>query len=144
MPVKERTFTNIKAQTMKHLIIIFLSFFSFSIYAQDGAKIEFKETTIDYGEAIVGKDNGIRKFEFKNTGDAPLVISKVYSTCGCTIPKKPEQPVLPGETGFIEVKYDVSKKRKGPIRKTITVHTNAVNEEGGMLSLKIKGKVIVE
>ncbi|NQY05513.1 MAG: DUF1573 domain-containing protein [Flavobacteriaceae bacterium] len=128
---------------MKHLLVVLFSFLCLSAYAQDGAQIEFKETTIDYGNAVVGEDDGIRHFEFKNTGNAPLLITKVYSTCGCTVPKKPEGPIAPGETGVIEVKYDVSKKRKGPIRKTITVNSNAVNVEEGLVSLKIKGKVIV-
>lgn len=127
---------------MKHLLILIISFITFSAIAQEGAKIEFKETTIDYGEAVIGKDNGIRTFEFKNTGTAPLIINKVYSTCGCTVPKKPEAPIMPGETGVIEVKYDVSAKRKGPIRKTITVYTNATNIEQGIISLKIKGTVV--
>ena len=81
--------------------------------------------------------DGVRVFEFTNTGDAPLIISKVSSTCGCTIPKKPEGPVLPGQTGKIEVKYDT--KRVMPIRKTITVISNA---ETPTVALKIKGKVV--
>ena len=127
---------------MKHLIVLIVGLITFSSMAQQGAMIEFKETTIDYGEAKIGKDDGIRNFEFKNTGDAPLLITKVYSTCGCTIPKKPEKPIMPGASGIIEVKYDVSAKRKGPIRKTITVYTNATNIEQGIISLKIKGTVI--
>ena len=100
------------------------------------AKIEFKEDTIDYGEVAKGSD-GVRVFEFKNTGNIPLVISNVASSCGCTIPKKPEGPIQPGETGIIEVKYDTN--RVGPIRKTITVTSNAVTPN---VALKIKGKVL--
>ncbi len=100
------------------------------------AKIEFKEDTIDYGEIAKGSD-GVRVFEFKNTGNVPLVISNVASSCGCTIPKKPEKPIQPGETGVIEVKYDTN--RVGPIRKTITVTSNAVTPN---IALKIKGKVM--
>ena len=100
------------------------------------AKIEFKEDTIDYGEIAKGSD-GVRVFEFKNTGNVPLVISNVASSCGCTIPKKPEGPIQPGETGVIQVKYDTN--RVGPIRKTITVTSNAVTPN---IALKIKGKVM--
>ena len=100
------------------------------------AKIEFKETTIDYGTIEKGA-NGLRTFEFTNTGDAPLIISKVSSSCGCTVPKKPEKPIMPGETGEIEVKYDTN--RVMPIRKTITVLSNA---DTPTVSLKIKGNVI--
>ena len=67
----------------------------------------------------------------------PLEITKVYSSCGCTIPKKPEAPIAPGESGEIQVKYDTN--RVGPIRKTITVNSNA--RDTPVVSLKIKGTV---
>jgi len=123
---------------MKHLItILFIGLFSFSVGAQEKmAKIEFKETTIDYGTIEKGA-NGIRTFEFTNTGDAPLIISKVTSSCGCTVPKKPDGPIMPGTTGEIQVKYDTN--RVMPIRKTITVISNA---ETPTVALKIKGEVI--
>lgn len=107
--------------------------------AQNGAKIEFKSDTIDYGTVSKGDDNGVRIFEFTNTGDAPLIIKDVKSTCGCTVPTKPKDPIQPGKTGTIEVKYNM---QPGPIRKTITVESNAVNYPGGIVPLKIKGTVI--
>lgn len=106
--------------------------------AQNTPKIDFKSETIDYGEIKKGSD-GVRVFEFTNTGNAPLVIENVTSSCGCTIPKKPEDPIMPGETGEIEVKYDT--KRVGPIRKTVTVYSNA---EESTKALKIKGRVLDE
>ncbi|MCF7567212.1 DUF1573 domain-containing protein [Sabulilitoribacter arenilitoris] len=123
---------------MKQLItILFIGLISYSVNAQDKmAKIEFKSETIDYGTIEKGSD-GVRIFEFTNTGNAPLIISKVSSTCGCTIPKKPNEPILPGQTGEIEVKYDT--KRVMPIRKTITVISNA---ETPTVALKIKGVVV--
>ena len=112
-------------------------------FAQIGAKIEFlnKDNTIDYGTVTKETDSGIRTFIFKNTGDAPLIITNVQSTCGCTVPSKPTEPILPGKIGKIEVKYNMNL---GPIRKTITVESNAVNVEGGKIALKIKGEVIVK
>ncbi|AEH01281.1 DUF1573 domain-containing protein [Lacinutrix sp. 5H-3-7-4] len=123
---------------MKNLIVVmFVGLMTFSVNAQEKvAKIEFKETTIDYGTIEKGA-NGIRTFEFTNTGDAPLIISKASSTCGCTVPKKPKDPIMPGKTGEIEVKYDT--KRVMPIRKTITVLSNA---DTPSVALKIKGEVI--
>ncbi len=123
---------------MKKLIaILLISIVSFGSFAQDKlAKIEFKETTIDYGTIEKGAD-GVRTFEFTNTGDAPLIISKVNSSCGCTVPKKPDGAIMPGEMGEIQVKYDT--KRVMPIRKTITVLSNA---ETPTVALKIKGNVI--
>lgn len=120
---------------MKQLItILFIGLIGFTLSAQ--AKIEFKTDTIDYGTIEKGS-NGVRVFEFTNTGNEPLIISKVNSSCGCTIPKKPEAPILPGDTGEIEVKYDTN--RVNPIRKTITVISNA---ETPTVALKIKGEVI--
>ncbi|MFG6686390.1 DUF1573 domain-containing protein [Mariniflexile sp. HNIBRBA6329] len=123
---------------MKKLItILFIGLASLAINAQDKvAKIEFKTDTVDYGTIEKGS-NGVRVFEFTNTGNAPLIISNVTSSCGCTIPKKPEGPILPGKTGEIEVKYDTN--RVNPIRKTITVISNA---ETPTVALKIKGEVI--
>ncbi len=120
----------------KIVLVLFVGLLGFSLQAQEKkAKIEFKTETVDYGEIAKGS-NGVRVFEFTNTGDAPLIISKVSSSCGCTIPKKPEDPILPGKVGKIEVKYDTN--RVGPIRKAITVISNA---DTPTKVLKIKGEV---
>ena len=121
----------------KIFVIVFISIFSLGMYAQDKvAKIEFETETIDYGTIEKGSD-GLRVFKFKNTGDAPLIVSAVKSSCGCTVPKKPTAPILPGDSGEIEVKYDTN--RVNPIRKTITVTSNA---DTPTVALKIKGTVI--
>lgn len=120
----------------KIVLLLVVGLMALSVKAQDKtAKIEFKTETVDYGEIAKGSD-GVRVFEFTNTGEAPLVISDVKSSCGCTIPKKPDAPILPGETGEIQVKYDT--KRVGPIRKAITVTSNA---DTPTKVLKIKGTV---
>ncbi len=120
----------------KIVLVLFVGLLGFTMTAQDAAaKIEFKTETVDYGEIAKGSD-GVRVFEFTNTGDAPLIISKVSSSCGCTIPKKPEEPILPGKTGEIQVKYDTN--RVGPIRKAITVISNA---DTPTKVLKIKGEI---
>ena len=126
---------------MKRLLFILVLIVSgFSAKAQTGAKIEFKEETINYGNVFKGEDSGKRVFEFKNTGDMPLIIKDVKSSCGCTVPTKPNEPILPGKTGVIEVQYNMNP---GPISKTITVESNAVNKENGMVALRIKGTVMV-
>lgn len=109
---------------MKKLLFLLAVFFVHNtVFAQEKiAKITFKSETIDYGTIEVNSD-GIRIFEFTNTGEAPLVITEVNSSCGCTIPKKPEAPILPGKTGEIQVKYNTALV--GPIRKAITVKSNA-------------------
>lgn len=119
----------------KAILLLFVGLLALSVSAQETAKIEFKAETLNYGVIEKGSD-GVRVFEFTNTGSAPLIISKVSSSCGCTIPKKPEEPILPGESGEIQVKYDTN--RVGPIRKAITVISNA---DTPTKVLKIKGEV---
>ena len=120
----------------KIALVLFVGLIGFTLTAQEkAAKIEFKTETVDYGEVTQGSD-GVRVFEFTNTGEAPLIISRVSSSCGCTIPKKPEEPIMPGKTGEIQVKYDTN--RTGPIRKAITVISNA---QTPTKVLKIKGEV---
>jgi hypothetical protein len=121
----------------KILTLLSIAFLIVQIQAQQKSpKIEFESTVIDYGTIEKGAD-GIRVFKFTNTGNAPLIITKVKSSCGCTVPKKPEKPILPGDTGEIQVKYDTN--RVMPIRKTITVTSNA---DTPTVALKIKGNVI--
>jgi len=127
---------------MKKILSLFaVMMFGVSAMAQTGPKIEFKEETIDYGTVTKGDDSGLRVFEFKNIGDAPLIISDVKSSCGCTVPTKPQEPIMPGKTGKIEVQYNMNP---GPISKTITVQSNAVNKDSGIIPLRIKGNVIVK
>ena len=120
---------------MKKLIVVALiSLIGYTSSAQ--AKISFKNETVDYGKIVKGSD-GVRVFEFTDTGDAELVVTNVKSSCGCTVPKKPEGPIAPGASGSIEVKYDTN--RVGPIRKTVTVYSNA---DEPIKALKIKGEVL--
>ena len=122
---------------MKKIILSFLvASLSYIAVAQEVATITFDTLVIDYGTVNKG-DDGIRQFKFTNTGTADLKITQVRSSCGCTIPKKPEAPIAPGASDVIEVKYDT--QRVGPIRKTITVSSNATNP---MVALKIKGEVV--
>tara|TARA_A100001011_G_scaffold63459_1_gene63756 strand:+ start:1711 stop:2142 length:432 start_codon:yes stop_codon:yes gene_type:complete len=124
---------------MKNILALFIALFSLTLVHSQEKKpeISFEKTVIDYGTVNKG-DNGVREFVFRNSGNAPLIISNVKSTCGCTIPKKPEKPILPGESEKIQVKYDT--KRVGFIRKSITVTSNAASSPTTIL--KIKGQVV--
>ena len=121
-----------------HTFIIFL-FFSCISFAQesDDLKPAFKfiTETINYGKITLGA-NGVRVFEFTNIGKSPLIITRVQASCGCTVPKKPDQPIMPGEKGEIEVAYDT--KRPGGFSKAITIFSNAKNERK---MVKIKGYI---
>lgn len=128
---------------MKKIILIATLLINAVVFAQDGPKIEFKDkdNTIDYGKVTKEEDSGLRVFEFTNTGNQPLLIKDVKSSCGCTVPSFSKEPIMPGKTGKIEVKYNMNP---GPIRKTITVESNAVNVDEGRVALKIKGEVIIK
>lgn len=120
---------------MKKIILVAaIALISFATNAQ--AKIQFKTDTIDYGQVEKGSD-GLRIFEFINTGTEPLIIQDVKSSCGCTVPEKPKDPIAPGASSVIKVKYDT--KRVGKIRKTVTVYSNASEP---IKALKIKGEVM--
>jgi hypothetical protein len=118
----------------KIVMLFFVGLIGFATQAQV-AKITFEQTTIDYGEVEKGAD-GVRVFKLTNTGDAPLVIEDIKSTCGCTIPKKPTGPIMPGASDTIEVKYDTN--RVGPIRRSISVYSNA---DEPIVTLNIRGTV---
>ncbi|WP_269235173.1 DUF1573 domain-containing protein [Flavobacterium flavigenum] len=126
---------------MKNVIkFIVIVLFSVAGYSQSGPKIEFSapDNTIDYGK-ISKSDNAVRSFEFTNTGNAPLLIIDAQSTLSSIIVTKPSGAIQPGKKGKIDVKYNMAT---GPIRKTITVETNAVNYPDGRVALKIKGEVL--
>ena len=124
---------------MKKAILFILLIYAPQVLSAQasGPMISFDTNTIDYGEITKGS-NGVRTFTFENTGDAPLEIQGVRSSCGCTIPKKPEAPIAPGEKGEITVRYDTN--RVGVFRKTITVNTNV--SSNSIIALKIKGNVL--
>jgi hypothetical protein len=99
------------------------------------AIIDFESEVIDYG-SIVQNSNGLKVFSFTNKGNAPLLITDVKTSCGCTVPTYSKEAILPGEVGQIKVKYDT--KRLGSFSKTITVISNA---KQARKTLKIKGSV---
>ena len=99
-----------------------------AVMAQDGAKIDFAKEVHDYGA------NGQCTFEFKNTGNAPLIISNAKGSCGCTVPTWPKEPIAPGAKASITVKYDT--KRAGAINKSVTITSNAVNEPTKVINIK--------
>ncbi len=96
----------------------------------------FKSEIIDYG-TIAQNADGKRAFVFKNTGNAPIIISKVKGSCGCTVATKPNQPIMPGETAEIGVKY--ATNRVGAFSKSITIFSNASE---ATKVIRIKGKVL--
>lgn len=94
-------------------------------------------TEWNYGFILKGS-SGYRYFKFINKGDAPLVIEGAKPSCGCTVPSYPKEPIMPGATGYIKVKYDTN--RVGNFSKYITITTNAIPDD--TIRLKIIGKVV--
>lgn len=116
--------------------LLFLSNVSFAQEIENEQPIfKFDTEIINYGKIAMGTD-GKRVFEFTNTGKSPLIITRVQASCGCTVPKKPENPIMPGEKGKIEVSYDT--KRPGGFSKAITIFSNAKTSRK---IIKIKGYV---
>ena len=123
---------------LKILSIITFLIFSFSFCQEKKAEIKFDQKIIDYG-AVEYNSDGKRIFKFTNVGEAPLIFNRISSSCGCTVPKRPEKPVEPGQSGEIEVEYDT--KRVGVFIKAITINSNAINSN---IVLRIKGEVLEE
>ena len=96
--------------------------------------ITFTSLVHDYGN-IYKNDNGVSFFEFKNTGKADLQLTNVTSSCGCTVPSWPREPIPAGGTASIKVSYDT--KRVGGINKSINVDSNT----GQRVTLTIRGNV---
>jgi hypothetical protein len=109
---------------------------SFVRFVNPAAMIEWKETSIDMGDIPFDKPVTV-EFVFKNPGMLPLIISDVKSSCGCTVPDFPKQPIISGAEGKIKVTYDA--KTEGYFSKTITVYSNT---DGGLTQLFIKGVVV--
>ena len=100
-----------------------------------GPAMTLETTEIDYG-VIEQNSEPLRVFKFTNTGNEPLQITHAKGSCGCTVPKWPKEPIFPGETSQIEVRYDT--KRIGKFFKRVTLTTN---ESVGKRVLQIKGEV---
>ena len=128
---------------MKNIVLLFVAFLSLGLmfvpgleggqYAhaeeriveEAGAKIEFKEDI--HGDAST-------EFKFTNIGTEPLIISRAKGSCGCLVPSWPREPIQPGQTGIIKVKYD--SKRIGPINKSVTIVSNASNHPTKVIRIK--------
>ena len=123
------------------IIALLCSVFSFAQNLDDVKKVgilSFDTEVIDYG-TITQNANGERSFTFKNTGEAPILISKVKTSCGCTVPTYPKAPIMPGETASIGIKY--ATNRLGKFTKSINILSNANETQKKLI---IKGNVIAE
>ena len=126
------------------LVLVFAFVFGANLNAQKvekatnatQAEITFEKLEHDYGEVPQG-GNGVTEFKYTKTGKVPLILSKVRSSCGCTVPSWSKEPLMPGQSASITVKYNTNNV--GVINKNVTVESNASNNR---VILKIKGKVV--
>ena len=109
-----------------------------SAFAQNKAKIEAPETEYNFGTIKESDGNVQHIFRIDNKGTAPLVITRVMSSCGCTTPKFSKDPIAPGKSGQITVVYNPTG-RVYPFVKTVSVYSNG---KEGPLVLTIKGEVV--
>lgn len=120
------------------MLAISLSGFSQNETKVDGPKIEFDKETHDYGTIYINGD-GNCVFTFTNAGNEPLLLTNVRAGCGCTVPQWPREPVLPGESAEIKVRY-TTLNRPHKINKSIVVTSNSI--EKNTIVLRIKGEVV--
>lgn len=125
-------------KTIFTLLFLLTSLMGFS-QLEKGPKIQFNKETHDYGTIKYNADPNCT-FEFKNTGNQPLLITEARGSCGCTVPEWPKEPIAPGATGTLKVTYDT--KRVGSFQKSVTITSNAVDSP--IKVVNIKGEVLPE
>ncbi|MFW5757514.1 MAG: DUF1573 domain-containing protein [Bacteroidota bacterium] len=105
--------------------------------AETTPEISFEKNVHDFGKIISG-ERVAYGFKFSNTGNAPLLITGVRSGCGCTVGDYPEEPLLPGESGRIDVIFN-SSGRTGAQSENVRVLTNATDRP---INLRITAEAI--
>ncbi|WP_194777356.1 DUF1573 domain-containing protein [Pararhodonellum marinum] len=109
-------------------LLLFIGLMAATVHAQiasnnNGPVIDFNETSVDFGDITQG-DKVEHTFVLKNTGSAPLVISNVAATCGCTVPKWPKEPIAPGSSAEIKVTFN-SAGKMGKQNSVVRIYSNA-------------------
>jgi hypothetical protein len=125
-----------KALLSLAFVVGLISFASAQTQVVSGPAITVDKEVHDYGTIPFG-GNGQCEFKVTNTGTEPLILSKCKGSCGCTVPTCEPNPIMPGQSSNISVKYDT--KRAGVINKSVTITSNAVNEPTKVV--RIKGTV---
>jgi len=128
---------------MKQFVLALLTLvcLSFVGYAQEerteGALMTFENKDHEFGSIFQGVKTE-NTFVFKNTGTKPLIISGAQGSCGCTVPRWPKEPIMPGEQGEVYVSFN-SEGKYGTQDKTVTINSNATNSP---IVLHMKGNVV--
>ena len=121
-------------KNIKIILSLFIAVLTLNMFAQDGKQednkkypeITFSKKVHDFGDLKEG-DVVETTFSFKNTGDAPLIMTKIKASCGCTIPSNwKKTPIMPGETSSFTVKFN-SKNKPNRQSKKIRITSNTKN-----------------
>ncbi len=118
---------------MKYLFGVLFFILCFSLSAQ---KMELSEEVVDFGTIQKGKDVKA-VLTVKNVGNAPLILTKVKPSCGCTAPSWPNDPIMPGKSGEISLVYNDTKV--GIINKVVEIYSNDPNASRKVV--RIKGEI---
>ncbi len=119
------------------LVLMFSVLLTGLAFAQSSPNAEFNKKAHDFGTVKEEIGAITTQFEFTNTGNSPLIIQRVSASCGCTTPSYTKEPILPGKSGKIDVKYS-TVARPGNFRKNVTVYTNVPDS---VYVLTISGRV---
>ena len=103
----------------------------------DSTQVQMIDSVHNFGKVTDG-EKVVFSYRFKNVGNKPLIVSSASATCGCTIPERPEEPLQPGETGYLKVVFN-SQGRVGPVHKEVHVVSNAMP---AFPTLQLIGEVI--
>ncbi len=121
---------------MKKIVFLLLVVIPFMVFGQK-SQIKFEASSHSFGTISETGGKAVHDFLFKNTGDAPLIITNVRAGCGCTTPEWSREPIAPGATGNIKVSFDPTG-RPGAFIKSVTVNTNG---NPSVVTLTIRGNV---
>lgn len=110
------------------------------LYAQEprGADIEFTTNVVELGELSRSDDKSYVRLSFLNTGDVPLVVTEVRTSCSCTTIKHDRKPIAPGEQGVLNITVDPSKAPVGNFYRVLQVYSTAIS---GVKNITLKAEI---
>lgn len=129
---------------MRRIVLLILAVVGIAhkayLYANEpkGADIEFVEKIVDLGTLAQDDDKQHVRLSFRNSGDVPLVITEVRTSCSCTTIKYDRKPVQPGESGVLNITVDPKKAPKGNFYRVLQVHSTA---HSGVQNITLKAEI---
>ncbi|MDR1981026.1 MAG: DUF1573 domain-containing protein [Tannerellaceae bacterium] len=125
---------------MRQVIFVFMAILMAAgmVSAQEVAVMAIEETSYDFGEIKEAGEKVSHTFKVVNKGDAPLVITRVIPSCGCTTPEWTKEPIAPGASGEVTVTFDPKGRPLGPFVKNVSIYSNG---KKGSFILTIRGDV---